>query len=72
MSPTEIKARAFDELVERITGLQNDLESKWNPTYSDYAATLNGLFDTVAGLDYEVSETISGQMAEYHRRLEDA
>jgi len=72
MSPTEIKAQAYDTLVERITELQNNLENQWNPTYSDYAATLNGLFETVAGLDYEVSETISGQMAEYRRRLEDA
>ena len=72
MSPTEIKAQAYDTLVERITELQNNLENQGNPTYADYAATLNGLFETVAGLDYEVSETISGQMAEYHRRLEDA
>ena len=72
MSPTEIKAQAYDTLVERITELQNNLESQSNLTYSDYAATLNGLFETVAGLDYEVSETISGQMAEYRRRLEDA
>ena len=72
MSPTEIKARAYDTLVERITELQNNLESQSNLTYSDYAATLNGLFETVAGLDYEVSETISGQMAEYRKRLEDA
>ena len=72
MSPTEIKAQAYDTLVERITELQNNLESQSNLTYSDYAATLNGLFETVASLDYEVSETISGQMAEYHRRLEDA
>ena len=72
MSPTEIKAQAYDTLVERITELQNNLENQWNPTYSDYAATLNGLFETVAGLDYEISETISGQMAEYNRRLEDA
>ena len=72
MSPTEIKAQAYDTLVERITELQNNLESQSNLTYSDYAATLNGLFETVAGLDYEVSETISGQMAEYRKRLEDA
>ena len=71
MSPTEIKARAFDELVERITELQTNLENQWNPTYSDYAATLNGLFETVAGLDYEVSETISGQMSKYYKRLEE-
>lgn len=63
MSPTEIKARAFDTLVERITELQTTLESQPNLTYSDYAATLNGLFETVAGIDYVVSETISGQDA---------
>ena len=70
MSPTEIKAQAYDNLIERITELQTTLESQSDLTYADYAATLNGLFETVAGIDYEVSETISGQMDRYLSRLE--
>jgi hypothetical protein len=75
MSPTEIKARAFDELVSRIQEIQTDLESNPNLNYTDYAATLNGLFETVAGLDYVVSETISGQERQhqaYQRAMEEA
>ena len=75
MSPTEIKARAFDELVSKIQTIQSDLESNPNLNYTDYAATLNGLFETVAGMDYVVSETISGQERQhqaYQRYLEEA
>jgi len=72
MNPTEIKAQAFDELVSRIQTIKSDLETNPKVNYADYAATLNGLFETVTGIDYVVSETISGQMAEYHKRLEDA
>ena len=75
MSPIEIKAKAFDSLVEQITELQTTLESQSDLTYSDYAATLNGLFETVAGMDYVVSETISGQERQhqaYQRVMEEA
>lgn len=75
MSPTEIKARAFDELVSKIQTIQTDLESNPNLNYTDYAATLNGLFETVAGMDYVVSETISGQERQhqaYQRVMEEA
>ena len=75
MSPTEIKARAFDELVSKIQTIQTDLESNPNLNYTDYAATLNGLFETVAGMDYVVSETIAGQERQhqaYQRVMEEA
>jgi hypothetical protein len=75
MSPTEIKARAFDELVNKIQTIQSDLESNPNLNYADYAATLNGLFESVAGMDYVVSETISGQERQhqaYQRVMEEA
>jgi hypothetical protein len=75
MSPTEIKARAFDELVSKIQTIQSDLESNPNLNYADYAATLNGLFESVAGMDYVVSETISGQERQhqaYQRVMEEA
>jgi len=75
MSPTEIKARAFDELVSKIQTIQSDLESNPNLNYTDYAATLNGLFETVAGMDYVVSETIAGQERQhqaYQRVMEEA
>ena len=75
MSPTEIKARAFDELVNKIQTIQSDLESNPNLNYADYAATLNGLFESVAGMDYVVSETISGQERQhqaYQRDMEEA
>ncbi len=71
MSPTEIKAQAFDELASKIQTIQTNLESNPKADYADYAATLNGLFETVAGIDYVVSETISGQMAQYRSRLEE-
>ena len=75
MSPTDIKARAFDELVSKIQNIQTDLESNHKADYADYAATLNGLFETVAGMDYVVSETIAGQERQhqaYQRYLEEA
>jgi hypothetical protein len=75
MSPTEIKARAFDELVNKIQTIQSDLESNPNLNYADYAATLNGLFESVAGMDYVVSETIAGQERQhqaYQRVMEEA
>lgn len=72
MSPTEIKARAFDELVSKIQNIQTDLESNTKADYTDYAATLNSLFETVTGMDYVVSETISGMMEKYRRNLEEA
>ena len=75
MSPTEIKARAFDELVSKIQTIQTDLESNPNLNYTDYAATLNGLFEIVTGMDYVVSETISGQERQhqaYQRHMEEA
>ena len=75
MSPTEIKARAFDELVSKIQNIQTDLESNHKADYADYAATLNGLFETVAGMDYVVSETIAGQERQhqaYQRVMEEA
>ena len=75
MSPTDIKARAFDELVSKIQNIQTDLESNHKADYADYAATLNGLFETVAGMDYVVSETISGQERQhqaYQRYMEEA
>ena len=75
MSPLEIKARAFDELVSKIQTIQTDLESNPNLNYTDYAATLNGLFETVTGMDYVVSETISGQERQhqaYQRTMEEA
>jgi hypothetical protein len=75
MSPTEIKARAFDELVSKIQTIQSDLESNPNLNYADYAATLNGLFESVAGMDYVVSETIAGQERQhqaYQRVMEEA
>ena len=65
MSPTEIKARAYDELVSKIQNIQADLESNHSADYADYAASLNGVFETVSGLDYEVSESISGQEREH-------
>lgn len=75
MSPTEIKARAYDELVSKIQNIQADLESNHKADYADYAASLNGVFETVSGLDYEVSESISGQEREhqaYQRLMEEA
>ncbi len=66
MSPAEIKARAFDELVSKIQNIQTDLESNHNADYLDYAASLNSVFETVASLDYVVSESISGQEREHH------
>ena len=75
MSPLEIKARAFDELVSKIQTIQSDLESNYKADYADYAATLNGLFEIVDGLDYVVSETISGQERQhqaYQRTMEEA
>ena len=75
MSPLEIKARAFDELVSKIQTIQTDLESNPNLNYTDYAATLNGLFEIVTGMDYVVSETISGQERQhqaYQRTMEEA
>ena len=72
MSPSDIKARAFDELVSKIQNIQTDLESNFK---ADYAATLNGVFETVNGLDYVVSETISGQERShqaYQRTMEEA
>ena len=75
MSPTEIKARAYDELVSKIQNIQADLESNHSTDYADYAASLNGVFETVSGLDYEVSESISGQEREhqaYQRLMEEA
>ncbi len=75
MSPTEIKARAYDELVSKIQNIQADLESNHSADYADYAASLNGVFETVSGLDYEVSESISGQEREhqaYQRLMEEA
>ena len=75
MSPLEIKARAFDELVKNIQNIQTDLESNVKADYLDYTASLNGVFDTVAELDYVVSETISGQERNhqaYQREMEEA
>ena len=75
MSPADIKARAFDELVSKIQNLQTDLESNFKANYTDYAATLNGLFETVNAMDYVVSETISGQERQhqaYQRKMEEA
>ncbi len=75
MSPLEIKARAFDELVKNIQNIQTDLESNVKANYLDYTASLNGVFDTVAELDYVVSETISGQERNhqaYQREMEEA
>lgn len=75
MSPLEIKAKAFDELVKNIQNIQTDLESNFKANYLDYTASLNGVFDTVAELDYVVSETISGQERQhqaYQRKMEEA
>ncbi len=75
MSPLEIKARAFDELVKNIQNIQTDLESNFKANYLDYTASLNGVFDTVAELDYAASETISGQERNhqaYQREMEEA
>ena len=75
MSPADIKARAFDELVSKIQNIQTDLESNFKANYADYAAALNGVFETVNGLDYVVSETISGQERQhqaYQRQMEEA
>ena len=75
MSPSDIKARAFDELVSKIQNIQTDLESNFKADYADYAATLNGVFEAVNGLDYVVSETISGQERShqaYQRTMEEA
>ena len=63
------KTRALSQTI------QADLESNPNLNYTDYAATLNGLFETVAGMDYVVSETIAGQERQhqaYQRVMEEA
>ena len=75
MSPADIKARAFDELVSKIQNIQTDLESNFKAVHADYSAALNGVFETVNGLDYVVSETISGQERQhqaYQREMEEA
>ena len=61
MSPEDIKAKAFDQVVTLVNELPEF------PTRSELAE----LLEKIQGLDYVVSETISGQMAEYQKRLEE-
>ncbi len=61
MSPSDIKAKAFDQVVTLVSELPEF------PTRSELAE----LLEHIQGLDYVVSETISGQMASYHKRLEE-
>lgn len=63
MSPTEIKSLAYDRIHVLIAEL---------PEFPNQDE-LRGLIDAIMGLDYEVSETISGQERQhqaYQRRLE--
>ena len=61
MSPEEIKAKAFDQVVLLVTEL---------PEFPN-REELAELLEKIQGLDYVVTETISGQMAEYRKRLEE-
>lgn len=64
MSPTEIKSLAYDRIQVLISEL---------PEFPNQDE-LRGLIDAIMGLDYEVSETISGQERHhqaYQRRLEE-
>ena len=61
MSPEEIKAKAFDQVVTLVSEL---------PEFPN-REELAELLEKIQGLDYVVSETISGQMARYHSRLEE-
>ena len=61
MSPEEIKAKAFDQVVALVSEL---------PEFPN-REELAELLEKIQGLDYVVSETISGQMAEYRKRLEE-
>ncbi len=61
MSPTEIKAEAFDQVITLVSEL---------PEFPN-REELAELLEKIQGLDYVVSETISGQLAKYHSRLEE-
>ena len=65
MSPTEIKAKAFDQVVTLVSELPEF------PNREELAEIL----EKIQGLDYVVSETISGQERDhraYQRKLEEA
>ncbi len=59
MTSTEIKAKAFDNLVDRIFSDQKKLESNFHSDYLDYVCVLNGIFDYAEAVDYTVSEILS-------------
>ena len=60
MSPQEIKAKAFDQVVTLVSELPEF------PNRSELAE----LLEKIQGLDYVVTETISGMMENYRRNLE--
>lgn len=65
MSPEAIKAKAFDQVVTLVSELPE------SPTRSELAE----LLEQIHGLDYVVSETISGQERShqaYQRTMEEA
>ena len=65
MSPTEIKAKAFDQVVTLVSELPEF------PTQLELAE----LLEMIKGVDYVVSETISGQERNhqaYQRQMEEA
>ena len=65
MSPEAIKAKAFDQVVTLVSELPE------SPTRAELAE----LLEQIHGLDYVVSETISGQERShqaYQRTMEEA
>ena len=65
MSPSDLKAQAFDQVVTLVNELPEF------PTQSELAE----LLEQIQGLDYVVSETISGQERShqaYQRNMEEA
>lgn len=65
MTPTEIKAKAYDELMARIAEAVQDCETQFKTARThqlvDYENALAVLVKHANSIDYVVTETIDGQ-----------
>lgn len=60
MTSTESKAKAFDNLIERISSEQRTLESNSKADYLDYVCVLNSLFTYADNVSKTVSRPSAG------------